>query len=90
MGLGFNSKDEEVEEEKPLLYRTVIECPICEEDLSKHYKGSCTCGNLEIDWLKSISDVRHDPKANWTHFKTVTYTKEPPKIYDVLLADELP
>mgnify|MGYP003140904636 CR=1 FL=1 len=90
MGIGFNSKDKEVEEEKPLLYRTVIECPICEEDVSNRFKGKCSCENLTIDQIKSITDVRHHPNANWTHFKTVTYTKEPPRIYDVLLADELP
>ena len=90
MAIGFANDIDENEEECMLLYRTVIECPICKDDLAKHYKGPCSCKNLEIDELESTSKVRHATKSNWTHFKTVSYTKEPPTIYDILLADELP
>ena len=89
MGLGFTSDFDDIEEEYTPLYKTIIECPICEQkDLMKTYKGSCTCGNLYIDILEvGCKDMF---KMNFTHFKTVTYDKEEPLIYDVLLANELP
>ena len=90
MAIGFNSDVEEEEEEYAPLYRTIIECPICNDDLANHYKGVCSCGNLEIGQLESKSKVRHVLKSTWTHFKTVTYSKVPPKIYEVLLVEELP
>ena len=90
MAIGFaNIADDEEEEYKPL-YRLVIECPICKDDLTNHYKGPCSCKNLEIDEFESISKVRHSLSSKWTHFKTVSYTKKPPKIYEVLLVEELP
>tara|TARA_Y100000593_G_C4217422_1_gene289968 strand:- start:575 stop:847 length:273 start_codon:yes stop_codon:yes gene_type:complete len=90
MGFGFTSDDDEFEEEYIPLYRTIIECPICKDDLANYDKGFCSCKNLEIDEVETISKVRHVAKSNWTHFKTVSYAKEPPNIYEVLLADELP
>lgn len=91
MGLGFTSKEEEVEEEYVPLYRTVIECPLCgDKELYKLYKGTCTCKNIEIDVVESISKVRHIVKSTWTHFKTVKYNSEEPLIYEVLIADKVP
>ena len=90
MGIGFTSGDDEIEEEYIPLYRTIIECPICEDDLANNDKGECTCKNLEIGEIETSSKVRHIVKSNWTHFKTVAYSKEPPNIYEVLITDELP
>ena len=90
MGLGFTSGEEEVEEEYVPLYRTIIECTLCGDDMNNVYKGPCSCGNLEIDQLESNSKVRHIATATWTHFKTVAYKKEPPQIYEVLLVEESP
>ena len=90
MPIGFTSDLDEEEDEYVPLYRTVIECPICKDDLVNHYKGTCSCKNLEINEIETISKVRHITKAKWTHFKAVSYTKEPPNIYEVILADVLP
>ena len=91
MGLGFTSKEEEVEEEYVPLYRTIIECTVCgDKDLYRLEEGKCSCGNIEIGKVKSLSDVRHIVKSTWTHFKTVKYNSEEPKIYEVLIADEVP
>lgn len=91
MGLGFTFKEEEVEEEYVPLYRTIIECPVCKDkELYLLQEGSCSCGNIEIGTLKSLSKVRHVAKATWTHFKTVHYNSEEPRIYEVLLSEETP
>ena len=91
MGLGFTFEDDEVEEEYVPLYRTIIECPVCgDKDLYTLEEGKCSCGNIEIGKVRSLSDVRHIVKSTWTHFKTVRYTSEKPKIYEVLIADEVP
>jgi hypothetical protein len=83
MGLGFTSTNDIKEEYTPL-YKTIIECPICEQkDLMKIYKGPCACGNLHID----ILEIAH---ASFDHFKTITYNEKEPLIYDVLLAEEIP
>ena len=84
MGLGFTRNDDETKEEYIPLYETIIECPVCLENVSKLYKGSCSCKNLEIDQVETIS------KCKFTHLKTVGYTKEAPKIYSVLSVKELP
>ena len=90
MALGFTTEANEVEEEYTPLYKTIIECPICKDDVADYHKGTCTCKNLSIDQLESISKVRHVAKSKWTHFKTVSYNKEAPIIYDVLLTEEAP
>jgi len=90
MALGFTSDVDETEEEYIPLYKTIIECPICKDDLANYNEGKCTCKNLEIGEIETISKVRHIVKSNWTHFKTVTYNEEPPNIYEVLITDELP
>ena len=90
MGIGFNI-EEEVEEEYIPLYKTIIECTICgDKDLYILEEGVCTCGNVEIGKLKSLSNVRHVVKSTWTHLKTVKYNTKKPKIYDVLIGDEVP
>ena len=90
MGIGF-AFEEEVEEEYVPLYKTIIECTVCgDKDLFLLKKGKCSCGNLEIGVLESKSKVRHVVKSTWTHFKTVTYSSEKPKIYEVLLGDKVP
>ena len=90
MGIGF-ALEEEVEEEYIPLYKTIIECTVCgDKDLFLIKEGKCSCGNLEIGILESKSKVRHVVKSTWTHFKTVTYSSEKPKIYEVLLGDEIP
>ena len=90
MGLGFTSKSNKiVEEGYTLRYRPVIKCTICgDEELTKIYKGHCSCKNLYFDVLEI--DGEHMFKMKFTHFKTIAYDKEPPLIYDVLIADELP
>ncbi len=90
MGLGFLSTEEEIDDEYIPLYRTIIECPKCKDDVVELQEGSCSCGNIEISQLKSISDVRHIAKSTWTHFKAVGYLEEPPNIYEVLLIEECP
>ncbi len=91
MGLGFTSKEEVEEEEYIPLYRTIIECMICDDkDLYALEEGSCSCGNIEIGTLESLSKVRHIATSTWTHFKTVHYNSEAPKIYEVLIGEELP
>jgi len=89
MAIGFTSTVDDIEEEYTPLYETFIECPVCKQkDLMKTHKGHCACGNLYIDVLKV--SCKEMFKMKFTHFKTITYTKEAPLIYDVLLAEELP
>jgi len=91
MGLGFTFKEEEVEEEYVPLYRTIIECSVCEDkELYLIKEGTCSCGNLEIGLCESLSKVRHIAGSTWTHFKTVHYKTEEPKIYEILLGEETP
>ena len=56
MPIGFTLELEEEEEYVPL-YRTIIKCPICKDDLINHYKGFCSCKNLEVDEVETISKV---------------------------------
>ena len=90
MGLGFASKSNEIIEEGYIpKYRAVIECTVCgDKELTKVYKGHCSCRNLYIDILELECEYMF--KMRLTHFKTITYDKELPLIYDVLIADELP
>jgi len=89
MGIGFTTKDPELEEERVSLYRTVIECTACGDDeLYDLYEGTCSCGNVEIGVHESICMVRHKPKSNWTHWKTIRYKDERPRIYEVLREDK--
>ena len=91
MGLGFTAKEEELEEESTALYRTIIECVLCEDkDLYLLEEGSCSCGNIEIGILEALSSTRHRLGATWTHFKTVRYDSEEPLIYEVLIGEKFP
>jgi hypothetical protein len=84
MGIGFNRAEETQQEEPECLYRRVIKCPICGDDeLEKVYKGVCSCGNITIDIIETIARERYNRKYTWPAFKTVSYEKEPPIIYDV-------
>ena len=91
MGIGFNNHEEEIEEEYIPLYKTIIECTICgDKDLFLLEEGVCSCENVTIGLLESKSKVRHVIKSTWTHFKTVSYKSKKPKIYEVLIGEELP
>jgi len=89
MGLGFISKVKEIEDEYVPLYRTIIECSSCgDKELMKVYKGGCTCGNIQINILESTSKDSYNNKI--FSFKTISYKKEEPLIYDILFEQELP
>ena len=84
MGLGFNRTEQKQEEEPEGLYRRVIECPACgDNELENIYKGSCSCGNITIGVIETIAEERYNRKYKWKNFKSVSYEKEPPIIYDV-------
>lgn len=88
MAIGFTIKADEEEDEYTPLYRLIIECPLCKDDLATNQEGTCSCENLEVGQLPTISKCHF--KTAFTHFKTIAYTKEPPNIFEVLLAEELP
>jgi hypothetical protein len=89
MAIGFKPDDNEVEEEYVPLYRTIIECTVCgDKDLFNIQEGYCSCENLHISVQETISKVMFTSK--FKEFKTVTYDKEEPKIYEVLIIDEVP
>jgi len=84
MGLGFNRTEQTQQEEPECLYRRVIECSVCGDDeLENIYKGSCSCGNITIGVIETISEERNNRKYKWKSFKSISYEKEPPIIRDV-------
>ena len=89
MGIGFTSQDSAEEEEYVSLYRTVIECTVCgDDDLYDLHEGTCSCGNVEIGVFESICKVRLRLRSTWTHWKTIRYKDERPRIYEVLREDK--